>query len=489
MSFLLTARQAEQAELLEAYKSPQAEFIVLYGRRRIGKTCLIENLYGNGKQKGYYFQATGIQNGALKEQLEQFSLGIGKCFYHGANISTPSTWLKAFEALTKAIELAPANQKVVIFLDELPWLCTKRSRLLQAIDYYWNQYWKKDKRIKLVVCGSSASWIIKKILHNKGGLHNRNTRTLLLKPFTLKETKEFFQHAHLKLNHEQIVQFYMFCGGVPYYLSQIKKGKSAAQMIDLLCFQPNGMLYQEFDKLFASLFDDAESYKEIIQLIAEKHEGVTRAELEKNSQYSSGGTLTNKLNELEEAGFIQSFLPLDHKTRGIYYRVIDEYCSFYLKWILPVKHSLVMKERDNQYWSSKINTPSYYNWQGYAFETLCYKHIREIRSALQLTASANVGVWRYMPLANEKNTGAQIDMLFDRDDGVVTICEIKYTQEPFVIDKNYAKNLQNKMSTYKMQTHSKKQIHLVFITNNGIKENLYRDELADKIVILEDFFH
>ena len=487
MSSLLIARHAEQTELLNAYKAQQAEFIVLYGRRRIGKTFLIEELYG--KQKGYYFQVTGIQKGTLKEQLEQFSIGIGKSFYHGANINTSTTWLKAFEALTKAIETVPANQKVVIFLDELPWLCTKKSRLLQAIDYYWNQYWKKDKRIKLVVCGSSASWMIKKILHHKGGLHNRNTRTLLLKPFTLKETKEFFHHAKLNLNNEQIALFYMFCGGVPFYLSQIRKGKSAAQMIDLLCFQSNGMLHQEFDKLFASLFDEAEAYKEIIRLIAEKHEGMTRVELEKKSQYSSGGALTNKLNELEEAGFIQTFLSIDHKTRGIYYRVIDEYCCFYLRWILPIKNTLVVKEQNNKYWSNKVNTPAYYNWLGYAFETLCYKHIREIRTALEITSSANVGVWRYTPLADEKSSaGAQIDMVFDRDDGVVTLCEIKYTKDPVIIDKTYAKNLKNKISTYKTQTHTQKQTELIFVANNGVKENLYSDELVSQTVTLNDLF-
>lgn len=488
MSYLFVARHEEQTELLNAYKSQQAEFIVLYGRRRIGKTFLIEEIYG--KQKGYYLQVTGIQKGTLKEQLEQFSTSIGECFYHGANISTPTTWLRAFEALKKATEIVPANQKIVIFLDELPWLCTKKSRLLQAIDYYWNQYWKKDKRIKLVVCGSSASWIIKKILHHKGGLHNRNTHTLLLKPFTLKETKEFFHHAKLDLTNEQITLFYMFCGGVPFYLSQIRKGKSAAQMIDILCFQPNGMLHYEFDKLFASLFDEAETYKEIIRLIAEKHEGVTRVELEKNSQYSSGGTLTNKLNELEEAGFIQTFLPIGHKARGIYYRVIDEYCCFYLRWILPIKNTLVVKEQNNKYWSSKINSPAHYNWLGYAFETLCYKHIREIRAALDITSSANIGVWRYNPLANEKSsTGAQIDMIFDRDDGITTLCEIKYTKDPFIIDKAYAKNLQNKLLTYKEHSRSQKQIELVFITNNGVKANLYSEELVCKTITLDDLFY
>lgn len=479
----LIARQEEQSELLDAYQSKQAEFIVLYGRRRIGKTFLIEELYG--KQKGHYFQFTGIQKGTLKEQLDQFAKQIGHCFYQGAAIRVPATWLDALEILTKAIEPIPQNKKIVIFLDELPWMCTKKSRLLQAIDYYWNQHWKRDKRFKLVVCGSSASWIIKKILHHKGGLHNRNTRTLLLRPFTLQEAKKFFEQAHVKLSDEQLVQFYMLCGGVPYYLAQIKKGKSVAQMTDKLCFQQDGMLYQEFDKLFASLFDEAESYKELIYLIASKHEGIARTEIEKKSQYSSGGGLTDKLKELEEAGFIQSFLPLEHQARGIYYRIIDEYCYFYLKWILPIKNTLVVKERDSKYWSNKMGTPAYYNWLGYAFETICYKHIHEIKKALDLTVSTNIGVWRYIPKKEDSDTGVQIDMLFDREDGIVSLCEIKYTKEPFSIDKAYAENLKNKMAVYKAKTHSKKQIQLVLISANGIKTNYYSEELISQVITLE----
>lgn len=487
MPNILIARREEQAELLEAYQSKQAEFIVLYGRRRIGKTFLIEELYGT--QKGCYFQATGIQKGTLKEQLEQFSKQIGNSFYQGANIQAPTTWLHAFEILTKAMDSISLHKKIVIFLDELPWMCTKKSRLLQAIDYYWNQHWKRDKRFKLVVCGSSASWIIKKILHHKGGLHNRNTRTLLLRPFTLKETKKFLEQTQVKLSDEQIVQLYMLCGGVPYYLSQIKKDKSVAQMTDLLCFQQEGMLYQEFDKLFASLFEEAESYKELIHLIANKHEGISRVDLEKTSKYSTGGGLTDKLKELEEAGFIQSFLPIEHQSRGIYYRVIDEYCYFYLKWILPIKNTLVVKERSNKYWSNKIGTPAYYNWLGYAFESICYKHIHEIRTALDLTGSTNIGVWRYAPKKDEEGAGVQIDMLFDREDGIVSLCEIKYTKEPFSIDKAYAENLKNKVAVYKAQTHSKKQINLVLITANGIKANYYSDELINQVITLEQLIN
>ncbi len=487
MSDIIAGRIEEKIELLDAFNSEKAEFITLYGRRRIGKTFLIEELF-NAKNC-YFFHVTGVQNGKLLEQLSEFAKVIGNTFYKGASIASPISWMMAFEELSKAIANAPQNKKIVLFFDELPWMCTKKSRLLQALDYYWNRHWKNDKRIKLIICGSSASWMIKKIIHNKGGLHNRSTRIILLRPFTLSETKQFFNHSGIKLTHKQIVQFYMFCGGIPFYLAHVKRGKSAAQMIDKMCFQENGILYAEFDKIFDSLFNEANVYKELIRVIARKKMGVGRPYIEKNSKYlSDGGTLTEKLKDLESAGFIKTFKPLGHKRQGVYYRVIDEYCYFYLKWIEPTKHTLIAQERNNQYWSNKVNTPEYYNWMGYAFESICYKHISEIKKALEINAGSHSGTWRYLPKSASKEIGAQIDLLFERKDGVTTICEIKYTEDAYVIDKDYAENLKRKINIYQEQTRTKNQIHLAFISAAGIKENEYSRKLVDGVVVLDDLF-
>lgn len=323
----ISGRFTEQEELSEMFNSKVAEFTVLYGRRRIGKSYLVEMFFR--KKPCYFFHVTGVKNGTMEEQLNEFSKSIGDTFYNGASIAASKTWMDAFEELTKAINNSSKNKRTVIFIDELPWLCTRRSRLIQAIDYYWNRYWKNDKRIKLIVCGSSASWIIRKIIHHKGGLHNRNTRTILLKPFNLCETKLFLSSSGIKLSNEQIVQVYMFCGGVPYYLNYITKGKSAAQHIDKMCFQESGVLYNEFNKLFDSLFDDSEIYKELIRIISQSREGVGRSNIEiKSNAISKGGTLTDRLKDLEDAAFIKSFIPLGHKRQGIYYRVIDEYSFF-----------------------------------------------------------------------------------------------------------------------------------------------------------------
>jgi len=484
---IIAGRREEKAELLDVFNSGKAEFVTIYGRRRIGKTFLIEEFFKS--KPCHFFHVTGVQDGTLSEQLNEFGKSIGETFYQGASIEKSASWMKAFEELTKALNHLSGNRKIILFLDELPWLCTKKSRLLQALDHYWNRRWKNDPRIKLIICGSSASWIIKKIIRNKGGLHNRTTREILLRPFNLSETAQFFKKAGLDLNHEQITQIYMFCGGIPFYLSHIRKGQSAAQMIDKLCFRENGILYSEFDKVFDSLFENAPVYKELIRIIADKRSGVDRAYIESKSQFlSMGGTLTEKLEDLESTGFIKSFIPLGNKRQGAYYRVTDEYCYFYLKWIEPTKGSFIAEERNRKFWSEKIGTPPYYNWMGYAFESLCYKHITEIKNALGISGSAISGAWKYTPRSENSGAGTQIDLLFERDDGVTTVCEIKYSKDAFLIDQDYAENLKQKINIYKEKTRTKNQIFLAFISATGLKENKYFHELVTGVVVLEDLF-
>lgn len=394
--------------------------------------------------------------------------------------------MKAFEELTKAINGLPKNKKIVLFFDELPWMATKRSKIIQALGYYWNKYWSKMSKLKLTVCGSSASWIIKNIVHNKGSLHNRYTRSILLKPFQLSETKNFLLKNGIKLNDMQILQLYMVMGGIPHYLNQVKKGMTTAQIVNQLCFKENGILFSEFDKLFKSLFDEANTYIELIRIISQSREGMSRTLIEEKSKLSSrGGTLSQRLDDLELAGFIKSFLPLEHQRQGIYYRVIDEYSYFYLKWIEPQKHTLLAQEHSNQYWLDKAKTSQYYSWMGYAFESVCYKHLSQIRKALLIDFGAKVGTWRYVPKQGSIENGAQIDLLFERKDGAVSLCEIKCTESPFIIDKNYYNSVMNKIFVYKKVTRTPKQIFVVFISANGLKENTYSKEIVDGIVKLE----
>lgn len=481
----IIGRAVESDGLKKAFDSGKAELIIMYGRRRIGKTFLVEQLYG--LMECHFFHVTGIKDASIKTQLKEFVRQIGKTFFGGIDVAEQSNWLDAFHGLDKAINIADKNKKIVIFLDEIPWLCTPKSGLMQAIEYYWNRYWKDNERIKFVICGSSASWMIKKIINNKGGLHNRHTLRILLKPFKLHEVKDFLTSLGMKLNNQQVAELYMVTGGVPYYLSFFKKGMSAAQATDAFCFQDNGLLFDEFDKLFESLFDDAESYKTIVRTIATKREGASLTYIgEKLKQPSKGGALARRLQELEDAAFIKSFIPLGHKKRMKFYRVIDEYCYFYLQWIEPAKEKMLTELTQNTYWQDQLNSPEYYNWRGYAFESLCYKHLAEINNTLGLGRLEAIGAWRYSPKKqNEIKIGAQIDLIFDRADGITTICEIKYTGKPFVLTSHYKQVIQNKIAIYKEKTRTRKHINVAFISANGLKES-YDD--VDYIVTLDDLF-
>lgn len=484
MTNLLVGRSEELERLDEFYNSEKAEFLTIYGRRRIGKTFLIQQFCT--KKNAITFHVTGLKDGNLNDQIENFTRVIGKTFYAGAEIRLKKKWLDVFEQLTDAINKLQKNKKVILFFDEVPWMATKRSKFIQALDHYWNRYWSIDPRIKLIVCGSAASWILDKLIHNKGGLYNRVTYQIELSPFTLNESAQFLKKKGITLNNEHLLKLYMTMGGIPLYLDQIRKGFSADQNIDNLCFTKRGLLFTEFKKLFESLFDQHDIHEELIRLIAANRYGISQMVLMKKSSKSVGGRLKNRLKELEDAGFIESFIPYQHKEKGIYYRVIDEYTLFFLKWIDPIANTIKRRDKETGYWLAKQKNTGFDSWAGYAYEAICYKHINQIRKKLHISPSAEIGTWRYVPRKKEVDEGAQIDLLFDRDDSAITICEIKYTGKPFIIDKPYAKKLLNKVKVFKEQTRTQKQIFIAFISANGLQKTIYSEEYITDVVVLND---
>lgn len=483
----LIGRLTEQSILQELLESNQAEFLAIYGRRRIGKTFLVREYFKD--KDAIFFNSTGSKDGSLTEQVQHFTKEIGRVFYGGIKLESSKNWDGTFEILTNAIENVSKNKKIVLFLDELPWMATKNSKLLTTLDYYWNQYWSRDNRIKLIICGSAASWIVDKIISNRGGLHNRITKQICLLPFNLSETKDFLEKKDIRLTHNQITQIYMVTGGVPYYLNNVRKGMSAAQNIDLLAFTPNGLLFKEFDHLFAALFDMYELCVRMVKIIAERKSGVSQEEIFKRlgDDKIKGKLGLQKLKELETAGFIIKFKPYLHKTRGIYYKVIDEYTLFYLSWIQPFRDNLIHQGISSGGWETQQNTPAWYNWVGMAFESICYKHINQIRTSLHLDAAAMPNTWRFSSKVADQN-GAQIDLLFDRKDDTITLCEIKYTNKPFLIDKAYAQNIKNKIQVFRKATRTRKQIFFAMISASGLQKSKYSDELISQVVMLEELF-
>jgi AAA+ ATPase superfamily predicted ATPase len=482
----IIGRVREQDLLKGLIGSKKSEFIAVYGRRRVGKTYLIKNFASS--LPCVFFHVTGLQNGTSKEQQEEFAKQIGTTFYNSPSIIPRERWRDAFEDLTKAIETIPKDKTVVLFFDEFPWMATPRSRLLTALELYWNRYWVFDKRIKLIICGSATSWIIENIINNKGGLHNRVTRTIHLKPFSLYETESFLKEHQIRLEKRQILDLYTVLGGVPLYWTFVRKGLSAHQCIDELCFQSNGPLVKEFDRLFQSLFEDPKPYMDLIRVLAKHHYGIGQAELISKAKIPDGGTAVRRLHQLEEAGFITSLVPYGHKDKGVYYLIDDEYSLFYLRWIEPNLKTVAKKQINEGFWLSQSNQPSWKSWAGYVFESICYKHIDQIRRALKIDPGAHVGTWRYSPRKKDGEEGAQIDLLFDRMDGAITICEIKSSDSPFAIDKSYSQELTRKVDIFKKQTRTKKQIFIAMITTRGLKQTIYSEELIVDQATLEDLF-
>lgn len=481
----IIARQNELQILKKLYISHEAEFLAIYGRRRVGKTILIDSFCK--AQKGIYFSVSGTKGASIDDQLSNFIDRMSEVFYHGAKLQAVNNWREAFKALTQAMDSVPINQTIMIFFDEFPWLASKNSRLLQNLDYFWNQYWSKDKRIKLIICGSSASWIVEKIIRNKGGLHNRVTQEIHLAPFSLAETKVYLKHHGIKLSDKQVVEIYMVVGGIPYYLRRLQKGLSATQNIEALAFQKSSFLLEEFNKLYDSLFDNGDVYIEIMRVIAKTRYGISQTDLIKEIDgMTQGGEAKKKLSSLEDAGFIMRFKPYAHTKRGIYFRVIDEYTLFYFRWIEPIRQTLQSKAFKLGYWTELSQTPAWRTWAGIAFEAVCYKHLPQISNALKLPATALADCWQYIPKSSENEDGAQIDLLFDRTDDVITLCEIKYTSQPYVIDKQYAKIIQRKMDVFKKKTKTNKTLMLAMVSANGVKENMYSEELVSNVVTLED---
>ncbi len=482
---LIVGRDPEKKILHTLYHSRDAELIAVYGRRRVGKTYLIKNFFQS--QDGIYFHITGIKNGSLKTQLMRYIKIFSEVFYPHITLKTPNTWMEAFEILNNAIHQQPKHQKIVLFFDELPWLASRRSGILQALEYFWNQYWVNDERLKLIVCGSSSSWMLNKVIKNRGGLHHRVTRKLRMMPFTLSETQEFLQYQDIHLSQSQIAKLYMVMGGIPYYLKQLSKKYSIDQNISQLFFESDGLFFEEFNEVFFSLFDEAEPYKELIRLIAKAQSGLSRQEIEKKNKLTGkGGYLTKRLNDLEASGFIASYTPFQNKQRGTYYRIFDEYCYFYLKWIEPIKSHL-KRDHNPHYWLNVIHTPAYHHWSGYAFENLCYKHITSIKKAIDIPLSSLSSPWRYSPKSST-DEGTQIDLVFQRPDQAITLCEIKYTEKPFSITKAYAKILENKISTFQDVTKTSQQIFMSLISAKGLRDNAYSEKLLQHVVTLEDFF-
>lgn len=464
---MLIGREEEIYQLEEAYSSSESEFVAIYGRRRIGKTYLVRETL----QNRFSFFHAGVSKLPAKGQLVAFYNSLVNHGYTPSRI--PKNWLEAFQYLLTFIKDKKENKKI-IFLDELPWMDTPKSDFLPAFEHFWNGWASARKDILLIVCGSATSWIIKNIVNNHGGLHNRLSRSIKLKQFTLRECEKYVASVRMQMTRPQIIEAYMIFGGVPYYWSKLDHRFSLAQNIDRMFFTENAILKNEFEDLYASLFKHPDPYLKIISVLGKKKVGMTIEEISESTKLFRNGSLTKYLGDLEACGFIRSYSSYGNRVKGTVYQLIDNYTLFYYRFLSSKKNT------DEGYWSKIQTSAVFSNWCGLSFERICLLHIRQIKNALGIGGIlSNEFSWRTPPYADLP--GVEIDLLIERADKVFNLCEMKYTKNPFIIDKKYAANLQNKIARLRDVTKTRNAIFLIMIAASGLTSNEYAGDIQNII--------
>jgi uncharacterized protein len=469
---LLIGRSAEITQLNDLLVTSQAEFLVVYGRRRVGKTFLIRQHL----EQHIVFDITGTQQGSKEQQMANFYAECLKRKKSKQKMQPPTNWHEAFNCLAILLKSLPKRKKQVVFIDEMPWLDTAKSEFIPALEFFWNHHASKMNNVLLIASGSASSWIKKKLINARGGLHNRVTKRMRLLPFNLNETAHFLKSKGISLPQYQVLELYMAMGGIPFYLNQATKGKSAVQLIDEICFSKKGLLNNEYQQLYHSLFKNANHHVLIIAALAAHPQGVSRQILAEKTKLSEGG-LSRALEELIDCDFIAVFDPYINKKKQAVYKLTDLYSLFYLKFIKPNKTA------GNGVWKQLSTSNSYKAWSGYAFETICMMHIQQIKKALGIQGvytRINSLVFK----GNELLPGVQIDMIVDRADNTINLCEAKFTNENFVITKAYAAQLKLKKTIFRQVSQTKKGIFTTLLTTYpAVRNSYYNDEVHNEITM------
>lgn len=471
---MIIGRNAEIELLNKMLHDDKSHFVAVYGRRRIGKTYLIREAFNYR----FTFQHSGLSEGSMNEQLFAFDSSLKDA---GINIKKKSkNWLEAFDKLKEIIRNSNEKRKI-IFIDELSWMDTPKSDLMVALENFWNGFASARKDIVLIVCASATSWMLSKVVHNKGGLYNRLTQQIHLQAFCLRECEEYIQSEGLALNREQILQYYMIFGGVPYYWGFIKKGLSLAQNIDNTLFVKNAPLRDEFKYMYASVFKNPETYIKIIETLGTKKVGLTREELIKLTGLSNSGDLTGKLEELESCGFIRKYYAFGMKKKNAVYQLIDCFTLFHFKFLQD-------EPTDEHFWTNQINTPAVNTWMGLAFERVCMQHVAQIKNKLGISGVlTEINSWYCKADPDRGVFGSQIDMLITRKDQVINLCEMKYSGSEYTITEKVDKSIRNKINDLRVLTNTKYAIYPTLITTYGLVSNSYSDNIQS-VITLDDLF-
>ena len=468
----IIGRQRERRILSRCETSGKPEFVAVYGRRRVGKTYLIVEHFANR----FTFSVTGVSGGGKKDELREFHRALTK--YFQGDIPVPKDWPQAFGLLEDRLGQDISLGKKVLFMDELPWLDTQKSGFLSALEHFWNSFASRRPDILLIVCGSAASWMIKNLIDNYGGLHNRVTETIVVEPYLLCDCEAFYKSRGIAFNRQQMAEAYMVLGGIPFYMDAMDSMYGLNQNIDLLLFEKNAKLAGEFSRLYHSLFRKAGNHIQVVELLAGSGGGMTRQELSSASGIADGGGLTNVLAELEACGLVKRGVDIRKKRGSEYFKLVDFFSLFHLKYLKRRESS------DPHYWTNYLSDPAHRAWCGYAFERLCMAHIGQIRHKLGISGVITE-VYAFRSL--QQKGGAQIDMVIDRKDDTINLCECKYTNKAYLLTEKDAAGLEHKKEVFLKETGTKKSIHMTMVTSHGLVQNAYRNGIQSEIV-LDDLF-
>lgn len=457
---MLIGRKLEKEELLATLESEESQFVAVYGRRRVGKTFLVRETFSNQ----FAFYHTGLAKGTLNDQLAEFQESLRQ-----AGMKRPrraKTWIEAFHQLSELLSSMNGVTKKVIFIDELPWMDTPKSNLLSALEHFWNGWASARKDIVLIICGSATAWVQKKILNNYGGLHNRVTIKMRLMPFSLAECEQYVESQGMAFSRKELMLGYMAMGGIPYYWSLLKKKWSLDQNIDNLFFKYDAPLRNEYEALYASLFKYPEPYMKVVVALGKERRGMLREEILKNTKLSDNQSFATILRDLEQCGFIRKYMAPGKKTRGAFFQLIDNYTLFYLNFVKEDKGN------DEHFWTNSIDTSIRNAWCGLAFERLCLWHIPQIKAALGIQGVVS-SVYSWRTEASETHKGAQVDLLIDRRDNVINLCEMKYSDDVYALDAEEEEKLRNRKTAFQQDTNTRKSIHTTLVTTYGMHKNAH----------------
>ena len=469
---ILIGRRAEKKQLEAIMASEEAEFVVVYGRRRVGKTFLVNSFFNDN----YAFKLTGLAKKSKREQLANFKASLNR-YHEGKKYKKPRTWYEAFDQLRDLLEKLKVKGKRVVFIDEFPWMDSRGSNLVSALEHFWNDWASTQNDMVLIVCGSATSWITNKILKNRGGLHNRVTQKLYIHPFTLAECKEYLQSRKILMEDKEIAECYMIMGGIPFYLKNLRRGASLSQNVDEMFFMDKGRLDDEFDALYDSLFDKSEAYIKIVEALSAKNNGLTREELLTATKQKSNGQFSTILRNLIDCDFIRCYRGYGNKSKMSIYQLVDPFTLFYFKFIKK------NGKTDKAFWQHQIGTHTHDTWARLAFEQLCLNHHRQIEQALGIAGiMTNVYSWVTPPNAEEK---AQIDLVIKRADKVVNVCEMKYYDGEYAMKKKDRDDMERRVRLFRSSNKVRMSIHPVLVTTYGLVSNIY-SSVFQNVVTLED---